>query len=69
MMSVETARFAREWNVALVLVALVAAFLVANGRVVLGAVAGGLCVLAIVTRWYAMRKQGRGFYGQQRQAR
>jgi hypothetical protein len=68
-MGVETARFAREWNFAFLLVALVAALLIADGRTVLGASAGGLCVAAIVARWCAMRKQGRRFYGQQKQAR
>jgi branched-subunit amino acid transport protein len=68
-MGVETARFARDWNFAFLLVALVAALLVADGRAVLGAITGGLCVVAIVARWYAMRKQGRRFYGQQKQVR
>jgi branched-subunit amino acid transport protein len=65
----DTAKFAREWNFAFLLVALVAALLVADGRAVLGVIAGGLCVVAIVARWCAMRKQGRRFYGQQKQAR
>jgi len=64
----ETARFAREWNFAFLLVALVAALLVADGHAISGAIAGGLCVAAIVARWCAMRKQGRTFYGQQKQA-
>lgn len=68
-MSDETARFAREWNSAFLLVALVAALLVAVGYVVLAAIAGGLCVVAIVARWCAMRKQGCRFYGQEKQAR
>ena len=65
----ETARFAREWNFAFLLIALIAALLVAGGYAVLGAIAGGLCVVAIVARWCAMRNQSRGFYGQQKQAR
>ena len=69
MMSVETARFAREWNVALALVALVAVLLFAGGHSILGAIGGGLCAVAIIARWCAMRKQGRRFYGQQKQAR
>jgi hypothetical protein len=64
-----TARFAREWNFALLLVALVAVYFLTDGHIVLSAVAGGLCMVAIIARWRAMRKQGRGFYGQQKQAR
>lgn len=64
-----TARFAREWNLAFLLVALVAVVLVAGGHAVLGAITGGVCMIAIVARWRAMRKQGRRFYGQQKQAR
>ena len=65
----ETARFAREWNFAFLLVAVVAALLVAAGHVALGAITGALCVAAFVARYAAMRKQGRRFYGQQRQSR
>ena len=65
----ETARFAREWNFAFLLVAVVAALLVAAGHVAFGAITGALCVAAFVARYAAMRKQGRRFYGQQRQSR
>ena len=65
----ETARFAREWNFAFLLVAVVAALLVAAEHVAFGAITGALCVAAFVARYAAMRKQGRRFYGQQRQSR
>jgi len=65
----DTARFAREWNVAFVLVAVVAAMLLAAGYVLPGVVAAGLCGAAVLARWRAMRRQGRGFYGQDKQAR
>jgi hypothetical protein len=68
-MADETARFAREWNFAFLLIALIAALLVAGGHAILGAFVGGLCVAAIVARYSAMRRQGRGFYGQEKQAR
>ena len=65
----ETARFAREWNVAFGLVAVLAVLLLAAGHVATGVVAGGLCVVAFVARYSSMRRQGRGFYGKQKQAR
>ncbi len=60
----ETARFAREWNFAFGLVAAVAALLFASGHAIAGAVVIGLGAAAFVVRRSAMRKQGRGFYGQ-----
>jgi hypothetical protein len=65
----ETARFAREWNFAFLLVAAVAAALLVAGHTVAGLLTGGLCVAAILARWSAMRRQNRGFYGQPKQAR
>jgi hypothetical protein len=59
-----TARFAREWNFAFGLVAAAAVLLFASGHAVAGAVAVGLGAVALVARWNAMRRQGRGFYGQ-----
>ena len=59
-----TALFRREWNVAFGLVVAVAALLFAAGHHVAGAIAIGLGVAAFVVRRSAMRKQGRGFYGQ-----
>ena len=61
--------FAREWNAALALVAAVAAILLATGHVVAGAGAIGFGAAAIVARWTAMRRQNRGFYGQDKGAR
>ena len=64
-----TARFAREWNFAFALVAAVAVLFVAAGYVWLGASVGGLCVAAWAARYRAMRRLGRGFYGQTKHAR
>lgn len=64
-----TARFAREWNAAFALVAVMAALLLAAGYVVAGLAIAGLCVAAVLARRTAMRRQGRGFYGQQKQSR
>ena len=61
--------FVREWNAALALVAAVAAILLATGHVVAGAGAIGFGAAAIVARWTAMRRQNRGFYGQDKGAR
>jgi hypothetical protein len=62
----DAARFAREWNVAFLLVAGVGGALVAVGQTVAGAVAFALCAAAVLARWHATRKQGRGFYGQEK---
>jgi hypothetical protein len=62
----DTARFAREWNFALLLVLVVAGLLFATSHAAAGAIAVGLGAAALVARWNAMRKQGRGFYGQER---
>jgi len=67
--TLERARFAREWNFAFLLVAVIAALLLAAGHALAGLFAGGLCVAAILARWNAMRRQNRGFYGQPKQAR
>jgi hypothetical protein len=63
----DSARFAREWNFALLLVLVVAGLLFATSHAAAGAIAVGLGAAALVARWSAMRKQGRGFYGQERQ--
>ena len=60
----DTARFAREWNFALALVAGAAALLFAVGHTLAGAITVGLGAAALVARWSAMRKANRGFYGQ-----
>ena len=65
----DTARFTREWNVAFGLVTALAALLLAAGYVLPGVVAAGLCGAAVLARWRAMHRQGRGFYGQDKQAR
>ena len=56
--------FAREWTAALMLVVLAACILLATGHAIAagGAIAFG--AVAIVARWTAMRRQNRGFYGQ-----
>jgi hypothetical protein len=61
--------FRREWNVAFVLVAIVAGLLFATGYIAGGSIALGLCVAAVVARWSAMRKANRGFYGQEKHPR
>ncbi len=63
--------FAREWNAALALVARsVAAILLASGsRVGWQLVRSPLRRWAVVARWTAMRRQNRGFYGQDKSAR
>ena len=63
------ARFVREWNCAFGLVAIVAAVLFTAGHVIAGSIASGLCVAAYLARWSAMRSQGRGFYGHEKQPR
>jgi hypothetical protein len=62
----DTARFAREWNFALLLVLVVAGLLFATSHAAAGAIAVGLGAAALLARWNAMRKQGRSFYGQDR---
>jgi hypothetical protein len=64
-----TARFAREWNVALLLVAVVAGLLLATHHWIAGAGAIGLGVLAVAARWSATRRHGLGFYGQDKPPR
>jgi hypothetical protein len=59
------ARFAREWNAAFGLVAATAALLVVLGHGIAGAMAAALAVCAFLARRNAMRRQGRGFYGQE----
>ena len=65
----DTARFAREWNAAFVLVAAASGLLLAAGRITMGLVVAGVCGVAVLARLRAMRRQGRGFYGQEKQAR
>ena len=64
-----TALFRREWNVAFGLVAAMAALLLAAGHNIAGAIAIGLCAAAFGLRRNAMRKQDRGFYGQEKRPR
>jgi hypothetical protein len=61
--------FAREWNAALALVALAAGILLATGHAVAAACTIAFGAVAIFARWSAMRKQGRGFYGQDKGTR
>jgi hypothetical protein len=61
--------FAREWNTALALVLLAAAILFARGYDLAAAGAIAFAALAMIARWSAMRRQGRGFYGQDKGAR
>jgi hypothetical protein len=62
----ETTLFRREWNLAFVLVAILAGLLFATGYTAGGLIALGFCAAALVARWSAMRKANRGFYGQEK---
>jgi hypothetical protein len=64
----DTTLFRREWNLAFVLVAILAVLLFATGYTAGGSIALGLCAAALVARWSAMRKASRGFYGQDKRA-
>ena len=59
----------QPWNAALAVVVLAAGGLLAMGHIIAagGAIAFG--AVAIFARWSAMRKQGRGFYGQDKGTR
>ena len=61
--------FAREWNAALALVLVVAAILFASGQTLAAAGAVAFAALGVIARWTAMRRQNRGFYGQDKGAR
>jgi hypothetical protein len=65
----EAARFAREWRFAFALVAATAAMLLATGQRLAGSLAAVLGAAAVGVRWSAMRKQGRGFWGQEKHSR
>jgi hypothetical protein len=62
----DTTLFRREWNLAFVLVAILAVLLFATGYTAGGLIVLGLCAAALVARWSAMRKANRGFYGQEK---
>jgi hypothetical protein len=57
--------FAREWNFAFGLIVAIAALLFVNAHHVLGSIVIGLGATAFVARRSAMRRQNRGFYGQE----
>ena len=61
--------FAREWNFAFGLIVAIAALLFVNGHHVLGSIVIGLGATAFVARRSAMRRQNRGFYGQENRPR
>jgi hypothetical protein len=61
--------FAREWNAALAVVVLAAGILLATGHTIAAACTIAFGAVAIFARWSAMRKQGRGFYGQDKGTR
>lgn len=60
-----TAAFRREWNFAFGLVAAAACLLSASGHGVAGVIAFALCAAAYAARRRAMRREGRGFYGEE----
>jgi hypothetical protein len=59
------AAFRREWNFACGLVAAAACLLLASGHSAAGVIALALCAAAYAARRRAMRKQGKGFYGEE----
>lgn len=59
-----SAAFRREWNFAFGLVAAAACLLLASGHSAASVIAFALCAAAYAARRRAMRKQGRGFYGE-----
>ena len=61
--------FAREWNAALAVVVLAGGGLLATGHTIAAACTIAFGAVAIFARWSAMRKQGRGFYGQDKGTR
>ena len=61
----DTGLFRREWTFAFGLLAAAAGLLFAAGYNIAGAVAFALCAGGYAARRRAMRKQGRGFYGQE----
>ena len=61
--------FAREWNAALALVLAAAAILLATGYALAAVGAAVFAVMAVIARWTAMRRQNRGFYGQDKSTR
>jgi hypothetical protein len=65
----DVAQFAREWNAALGLVLAGAALLFSAGHYVAGVIAIGLSVTAFLARRSAMRREGRGFYGEESSSR
>jgi hypothetical protein len=64
----DTARFAREWIVAFALMAGVALALLGAGQRLAGALATALCATAVLARWRATRREGRSFFGRERQS-
>jgi hypothetical protein len=65
----KAAAFAREWNAAFALVLGLAALLFAAGHHLVAAIAVALAAAAVVARRGAMRRLGRGFYGQEKPPR
>jgi hypothetical protein len=65
----ETASFRREWTFAFGLLAAAAGLLFAAGYTIAGAIAFALCAGGYAARRRAMRKQGLGFYGQEKRPR
>ena len=64
-----TASFRREWNFAFGLLAAAAGLLFAAGYTVAGGIAFALCAGGYAVRRRAMRKQNKGFYGQDKRPR
>lgn len=63
------ASFRREWNFAFGLLAVAAGLLFTAGYNIAGAIAFALCAGGYAARRRATRKQGQGFYGEEKRPR
>jgi drug/metabolite transporter (DMT)-like permease len=64
----DATRFSREWIFAFALLAGVALVLLGAGQRLAGAVAAALCATAVLARWRATRREGRSFFGREKQS-
>ena len=64
----DATRFAREWIFAFALVVGVALVLLGIGQRLAGALAAALCATAVLARWRATRREGRSFWGREKQS-
>ena len=64
----DATKLAREWIFAFALLAGVALVLLGAGHRLAGAVAAALCATAVLARWRATRREGRSFFGRDKQS-